>query len=214
MDSVVNEKTLTENGIELRFSKVSLFGVGDLDTLKLNIFEELRSPSKQATSKFKRMGKMPSKWRRLSKFTKSFPLVGKHADTLAHMYFSDVRNAIVCFDDIERRNPEFSLRMIFGLALFLRDNRNCRVLFLLNKDDLVEDDQQEFDRYFEKTFDGKITLNPSAIECCDIAFGEDKKYSSIKSYALKLPISNIRILKKTVRLFDEVFELSKNLHSS
>lgn len=192
-----------------KLSYISLFGVDSLDALKRSVFEEVvdvyEKPNSSPLSKI-----IPVTWRKHARHAVNVPVLGKYAEAFTPFYFSTVSNAIICFDDIERRDKNLSLRAIFGLAVFLRDMRNCRIIFLLNPEDLSKE-KNDFKKYFEKTFDGAIRLEPTVTDCCQIAFGSEEKYRLLSEYARQLPINNIRILKKIRRFFDAMLPHMKDL---
>ncbi|KDA03212.1 hypothetical protein [Hyphomonas oceanitis] len=183
-----------------RYAYVSLFGIDSLDALKLRIFEELHPFSKAP----KRAGVNPVDWispvwRKHFKHAEGLPVVGQFATALTPMYFSAVNKAVICFDDLERRSLGLSLTSVFGLAQYLKDNRNCRVFFLLNNHELTEEDRSTYESYFEKTFDSSVRLEPTTSDCVEIAFNDDPSLQILKEYAARLPVNNIRILKKIRR---------------
>ena len=68
--------------------------------------------------------------------------------------FASVENFVICLDDIERRG-KLELNDLLGLICYLRDDRDCRVLTILN-DDMLGEDRSVLERYREKCFDLEI----------------------------------------------------------
>ncbi|MCW1363412.1 P-loop NTPase fold protein, partial [Campylobacter jejuni] len=48
----------------------------------------------------------------------------------------DFNNIIVCFDNIERRSDNLSLKEILGLVNLLKEDKECSVVLILNKNEL------------------------------------------------------------------------------
>ncbi len=110
---------------------------------------------------------------------------------------------VVCIDDLERRGANLSLEDVFGIGLFLKEDRDCRVVFLLNEEKLGGS-RGQFDDYVEKLFDLSVTLNPSADEAATIAIGESKdpNRTAVIAAAKRLDIRNIRILNQALQRAD------------
>jgi len=196
------------------FSTVSLFGINDLEGLKLGVFEEMRGRDHLGKGADDASSWVDAKWRKSVKWVRHVPKIGAFAEALAPIYFSAVKDAVICIDDLERRGSGLELRTVFGLASYLRDIRRCRVMFLFNRNDVTEADRSDLERYFEKTFDSSMALTPSSTECCEIAFGDSERYSLLSEYSQMLPIHNIRILLKSKRLFDKIEPLINNFHAA
>ncbi len=187
-----------------RYVYLSLFGITSLSELKYSLFEQ--------SIDCKLIGKQPSietfkentadiamtvgrkAWRlaSLTSFTKD---ASPALDALA---FFSIRDTLICLDDLERRSQTLAARDILGLVSFLKEQRNCKVVILLNAD---EDGLDEFEKYREKVVDVELIYAPTAGECSEIAFGNDSSLVfSIGNLSKKLNITNIRTLKKIERL--------------
>ena len=198
-----------------RYAYLSLFGITSLSELKYSLFEQ--------SIDCKLIGKQPSMetfkentadiamsvgrkaWRlaSLTSFTKD---ASPALDALA---FFSVRDTLVCLDDLERRSQSLSARDILGLVSFLKEQRNCKVVILLNAD---EDGLEEFEKYREKVVDVELLSAPTADECSEIAFGTDSRRAcSMGNLSKKLNITNIRTLKKIERLIQLVEPLMNGM---
>lgn len=191
-----------------RYAYLSLFGITSLSELKYSLFEQ--------SIDCKLIGKQPSmetfkentadiamsvgrKAWRLASLTSFAKDASPALDALA---FFSIRNTLVCLDDLERRSESLSARDILGLVSFLKEQRNCKVVILLNAD---EDGQEEFEKYREKVVDIELLYAPTADECSEIAFGNYPDYAcSIALLSKKLNITNIRTLKKIERFIQLV----------
>jgi hypothetical protein len=143
-----------------RYSYVSLFGISSLDSLKLAVFENLEflePPPVSAIDKGLQLANIAStNVKKLLRLAPALPYVGKVFDRAGPFYFSIVRNQIICIDDLERRSQDLTLKEVFGLISFLREQRACKVALLFNVDSLSEKDRSEFDTLFEKVIDAQL----------------------------------------------------------
>ena len=58
------------------------------------------------------------------------PFCGKADTLLNELSFCVVRNAVICIDDIERKETGLSVADVFGLACFLKEERSCKVVLV------------------------------------------------------------------------------------
>jgi hypothetical protein len=145
------------------------------------------------------------KAREFSDLVDKMPKLGALGPLARAVAFRLVDNYLVCIDDVERRSESLSLRDVLGIASLLREQRSCRVLIILNSDALSEADRLLFHSLREKVFDAEIVFEPSPAECAAIAFpGGSKLYERAAQYAIKLKITNIRVLYRIRRLIDAV----------
>jgi hypothetical protein len=193
-----------------RYSYVSLFGINSLEEFKYSIFENsvksseigvepsLETLRSNTAAVAERLG------RKSLSFLQQMPFVKSYAGSLGPAWFLTVRNTIVCVDDIERRGVNLSTREVLGLASMLKEQRGCKLALILNADAL-EDDQQEFRKYYEKVVDTSLNFSPSAAECASIAFHADTTATKLLAeYCVKLGISNIRLMKRIERSVRDV----------
>lgn len=118
--------------------------------------------------------------------------------------FFSVRNKIICIDDFERKGRSLSARDLFGLMSDLKERKGCKVVLILNEEALKDDDK-DFKLYNEKVIDVSLDFAPSAAECVAIALKRVTPIDDVvRSTAVELGISNIRILKKIERLAGRV----------
>jgi hypothetical protein len=198
-----------------RYSYVSLFGINSLETFKQAIFENLEFIVPEGKATLDRLlGYGNQAFQQGKKAVGVLATVPKIGDALGKLsspfLFSAIRNQIVCIDDLERRGDALSVKDVFGLASYLREQRKCKIVFLLNQEMLGELGSpavKEFKDYFEKVIDTKIVFAPTAFEATAIAFrGSDTSPELISEYAIKLDVRNIRVLKKIERLVKIICE--------
>ncbi len=191
----------------MRYSYVSLFGLNSLDDLRFTIFENTVTGDKIGsgpdagtihdllTKSNERARKAKLGIELLSAF---FNRKGA-ADVLFKSAFIMVRDQLVCLDDLERAGTGLNARDVLGLASLLKEQRNCKVVLLLN--DTEYDQKDEFDRQLEKVADVTLTFDLTASEAVTIALrGDDKAAALLKPRIVELGITNIRVIKKIERL--------------
>jgi len=200
------------------YAYVSLFGINSLTALKFSIFEQTISRSAiggvPSTSTLQeQFDKLKGLGRKLSSFAGG--ALGLYAGTdasemLSQSTFFMVRDQIVCIDDLERKGRDLDLRDVLGLASLLKEERNCKVVLLLNDEHLEGVDQDDFKRNLEKVVDTTVLFKPTAAEACTIAFeNPDPLQIEIARAAKVLGITNIRVLVKIERQARRAWELAK-----
>ena len=194
-----------ETGLS-RYSYVSLFGIDSLEAMKTAIFENLEfllPEGSTALERFLSGGNTIVKGsKKLASVAAALPIpyLGGALSRAQPLLFSAIRNQIVCIDDLERRGA-LSVKDVFGLVSYLREQRACKVVLLLNRTQLDDTGQEQFDSFFEKVIDAHLVFAPSSSEALAIAISESDDLSTlIRAHCEKLDISNIRVIKKIERL--------------
>lgn len=192
-----------------RYSYVSLFGLSSLDDLKSSIFENTNTLTNhnEWTSALSELGK---KSRGLAE---SIPYVGKWFEKNSErLWFLTVRNSFVCIDDLERAGGSLRMRDVLGLASFLKEQRKCKVVILLNEEELDDAGKEELSKYLEKVVDLRMVFEPDAQDSVRIALvGEDAITKQIAECVVHLGISNIRVIKKIEKVIHDVWPLVADL---
>lgn len=192
-----------------RYSYVSLFGVNSLDELKLAIFEnvitlsegvkkaDLETLDAFVTSKI-------GSWRKLTRIAQSLPLIKNvvGADATGLVSFMTIRDQVICIDDLERRGQKLDVNDVLGLISYLREQRNCKVVLILN-DEQLGDGREAFNKNLEKVVDLSLVYQPSAAECAKIAIVEIDDISRfVAERCTTLGITNIRVIKRAVHFVE------------
>jgi hypothetical protein len=126
---------------------------------------------------------------------------GDVGNAIAKSAFLLVREQLICFDDLERSGKELKARDVLGLASFLKEQRKCKVVLLLNDEALGGDEQGEFQRLLEKVVDVSLTFAPKPEEAVGIALQDDEPVGAkLREAATTIGITNIRVIKKIERL--------------
>ena len=160
------------------YAYVSLFGINSLTGLKFSIFEQTMSRSAigegPSTSTLQvQFDKLKNLGRKISGFAGGALglLAGTDAsEMLSQSTFFMVRDQIVCIDDLERKGRDLELRDVLGLVSFLKEERKCKVVLLLNDEKLEGLDQNDFNKNLEKVVDTTVHFAPTTAEACSIAF--------------------------------------------
>lgn len=240
-NSLLQQERTTQNLGLTAYGYVSLFGVSSLDQLKLSLFENTiqldlipneQSSTKRNLSRVKDLARsvyagefQKAKQQILVGAVNSARATRRIADAmpssiaspikgLTPLFFSSVHDQFVCIDDIERRGEGLKLNEILGLVTFLKEERKCRVVLLLNSNSLEKHDQDLFNSHLEKVVDTVITMDPTCQEAIDIAFDgkNDLITDQIKNRALVLDIRNVRVLRKIEQLIQKAVIHLKAFH--
>ena len=191
------------------YAYVSLFGLNSLDDLRYAIFESTVSPAQALTGpdaetfgalikKGKSVGRQARGWIGPALSAVGFGEIG---NALARSAFLLVRDRLVCLDDLERAGVDLTPRDVLGLVSFLKEQRNCRVVLLLNDEAMEQEKRKDFERLLEKAIDTSIVFAPTAEEAARIAIVDDEPVSALlRGGVVALGITNIRVIKKIERL--------------
>lgn len=203
-NKILTEANRCNQILRERYAYLSLFGIGTLDELRFSLFEQSISRSligKQPTLETFRDNASQlseSLGRKAWKLASSTPFMKKVSPALEAISFFSIRDTLICLDDLERRSKALSACDVLGLVSFLKEQRNCKVVILLNDG---EDGLEEYEKYREKVVDIELLFDPTAKECSEVAFqGAEPLIKSIGELSEKLEITNIRTLKKIERL--------------
>jgi hypothetical protein len=198
-----------------RYAYLSLFGISSLAELKFSLFEQ--SIDRQLIGKQPTLATFQDNAAQLSfslgrkawRLAISTPYMKSVSPALEAVSFFSVRDTLICLDDLERRSESLSARDVLGLVSLLKEQRNCKIVLLLNDG---EDGLEDFEKYREKVVDVELLFDPTAAECAEIAFDNaEPLYQSIGELSQKLDITNIRTLKKIERLVRLVRHKLNNL---
>lgn len=202
-----------------RYAYISLFGINSLNDLKTAIVErtinltkkenlELR-PNEESIAEVIKRGEELLR-RGSSAVSGALGLVGLGSLSAAasRLTLLTIKHQVVCFDDLERRGASLSIGDVLGLASHLSVERECKIVLILNDEELKNGTKEQFELYLEKVIDIAVTFQPTAKECAQIGLGEVSTYGAqIAEYMEILEITNIRIIQRIKRLVDEVLPI-------
>ncbi|MDH7794834.1 MULTISPECIES: P-loop NTPase fold protein [unclassified Beijerinckia] len=200
-----------------RYSYVSLFGVNTLDELKFAIFENvitLNEGIKKANLETldAYVSKLGS-WRKLTRIASSLPVLRNvfTTDATSLISFMTICDQIICIDDLERRGQKLDVNDVLGLISYLREQRNCKVVLILNDQQLDGDTKRDFEKNLEKVVDVSVVYEPPPEVSVDIAVASTDQISKdVRDRCIALGITNIRVMKRVLRFIASIQPLLKN----
>ncbi|ENW07147.1 P-loop NTPase fold protein [Acinetobacter beijerinckii] len=183
-----------------KYVYVSLFGLESLSDLKTHIYSNIEN-NHSALEIPRWIRGLPSilKDTRVSQF-------GLNASTkiFDSLMFNQVKDAIICFDDFERMSNKLDIKDVMGLANYLKLEKNCQIILILDEDKAEGDNKQKYADYKEKLVDETIIINsvePLIRENTkDI---DDQLVDLMVEFANKLEIHNFRFFQKVIKLYRE-----------
>lgn len=125
----------------------------------------------------------------------------------------DLKNVVVCFDDIERKSYSLKVKDFLGLVLQLKEEKQCKVVLLSDTTKIQTYEKKYFDEYIEKVIDLKIEIT-DRVEVIEYMWGLKFKDLMPKNI---YSIINLRNLKKVIRGRDKFyseFDLQKLLEKN
>ncbi len=186
------------------YSYVSLFGATSIADVKASI---VLGGESQRDSKG-----LALRWHHTKKW---FLRKRRYFDQLSVPYLGDVgalipkaeelliKDFLVCFDDLERRNRKLDLKQLFGLVSVLKEQNQCRVVIICNEEELSKRDCEALNKYREKVVDRELTYNPQFAENFRVVFFNDEP--AIREVFDRLRLNNIRVFQQThwcIRYFE------------
>ncbi|BAY67168.1 KAP P-loop domain protein (plasmid) [Calothrix brevissima NIES-22] len=209
----------------------SVFGISSIEQLKGRIVANFNQFNSNFVNKFLNntvewISRNASKLERTPKMDlglpgqSSIPLVGSlisaAGDLALNILFNEnARNSIICIDDLERKST-LPLNELLGFIEYLVQELNCKIILIYNEDILLEDEisKKILQYYREKVIDREFLLEPTVEENLNLIFNESPDIEVIKSVFLKAGTNNIRVIRKTKWLIDELIPLIENWQPS
>lgn len=188
-----------------KYAYVSLFGLTGLDDVKGAIFQNSvdRAQAGRAadlSTLDKAVSSATSSWRKGLGLARFIPMTADYSAALEKLGFLWVKKQIVCIDDLERKSGSLDMRDILGLISFLKEQRSCKVVVLLN-DEKLEGDDKEFRAQLEKVADTAVRFEPSPEEAAEIGIDKSGRFhENLRAHCIALGIVNIRTIKKIERI--------------
>lgn len=206
-------------GVRPRYAYVSLFGLTSLAEVRKRITEEaisaIRLPGRSDTlGEAVEGGAIGLKPMQILKILPVIPYLGKLESLAQELSFATVRDAVICLDDLERAPATLRLADVFGLASFLKEERQCRVLLISNQNKLGNDAKDEFSAYLEKVVEEKVDFAPTPEEACVVALGAEPNAAGkmLAERLIRLGVSNIRVINRLGALADDLATIVSDLH--
>lgn len=205
--NLISQKSNSTDFTFDRYAYVSLFGITSLDELKFSIFEHI--VKKSLIGKPVSVDNLKSNWddlgerlgRKSVRFLQYLPWFNKAGSAIQSASFLSVRDALICFDDFERKGDSLSAKDVLGLISLLKEQRNCKIVLIFNDANMDDQSSAEYSQFREKVIDVEIRYSPTSEEAAKLVFNKesdiDKKLIELST---KLEIKNIRILSKIKKL--------------
>jgi hypothetical protein len=181
---------------------VSLFGVATILDLKLKLAQ---SAVPLGSTKGPAMDAAISAIKGAKKIAASFFKGASALDEFALLAVPAlVRNKFIVLDDIERKHSKLSIDEILGFIDDFTQTYECRMLLILNTDQLA--DKTIWEQFREKVIDQELRLETTPAEAFDIAvrLTPSTLQEEIKSAAAICGITNIRIIRKIIRAVNRI----------
>lgn len=200
-----------------KYAYVSLFGLETLSGVRRSVFEhtveaasfrEKKDLEATFSSVSERVMQLTSKWRAGIGILRGVPVVADYGG-LVEVGFLDVRDQIVCFDDLERMSDSLNLKDVLGLISFLKEKKRCKVVLLLNSDALKGQDAEDFRVQLEKVIDINLEYDPTPAESIATAIPDRSTLRTrlVAEYATKLGITNLRTVFKILQICERLEEV-------
>ena len=190
-----------------RYSYVSLFGINSLAELKTALAMATAEFDEGSTAEDLPAATERAKWlfrRNVDKAPDALSLIPTFGSQLARIAekvgFFLVKQRLICIDDLERRGKDLDLRDVLGLVSFLAEERQCRVVVILNAGHLDDSDARVWEAYREKVFRGELTYSPSLQQSIELGLSPylAQPWSGDLRVNLELlGIGNIRLIRRT-----------------
>ena len=208
------------------YSYVSLFGIDSLSALKAaTAVTTTPLPSPIEAPPDTRLVGLRELWQGLRTAIRFIAREGGPLDTpyvsapAAAMWLAlrQMKGRVVCFDDVERRGAGLGLRDFLGFVTYLVEERECRVVVIVNDETLSNDADWTDQR--EKVFQWDVRLDPTPDEAMTIGLSsleESPHRDDIATVLRVFGVTNIRLIARCADHAHKCLEAiaDENLHPS
>jgi hypothetical protein len=183
------------------YSGVSVFGLNSLDELKTAIAVnriEMRAPEK--------VDSVNTNLAKLLKHVEKIPAVEKYVgSSIGTLLQATIRDTLICIDDVERKGTKLAIKDILGLCSLLKEERNCKLVIILNEAGLDSSSSKEFKVHGEKIIDRQVEFSMSAEESFNCVFSpREEKYELTRNCVFTLNVPNLRILQRIGAAIEDI----------
>lgn len=205
-----------------QYAYVSLFGVSSINQIRAGILQNTVTrdkigdliTSESVNAFFSKSGNAFK-----GAILKLLPLGGEGVFDAAISALSILSTRqIICFDDLDRKAAGLSAGDVLGFMSYLKEERQCKVVLLLNDEALKGDDKEQFTSYLEKVVDINLRFAPTPAESAKIAIdgvaGTDALKAMVSERSIKLGIDNVRVIRKIFRLVVLIESMLKDYEPS
>lgn len=205
-------KFVKDNLSDKKVAYISLFGISSLNDIRVSILLQA-SPTKKKLSWVDK--KIITPFKNVKSSLKLDDLsMSLGLDALGSIFTlltnGDFKNVIVCFDDFERISDNLKLKDVLGLISELKEQKNCHIVMILNKDELKEDD--DLSKYKDKIIDYEFNYEPSPEESFLLIKDSLKAFKDYPlEYFQKHNINNIRVMKRVINALNDFQFIEESL---
>jgi hypothetical protein len=178
------------------YSYVTLFGVNSLEELKNTVV--LQEQDIKDAKPNKGLKDARALIKQISVVVDKVPALQHYSGGIvSQAAFMTIQEALICFDDIERRGGGLEVKDVMGLASLLKEQHNCQLVFIMNEGGLSGSGAEQFQQHSEKVVDIALQFSPSKEDAFGYVFLSDHpSYTIVRSCCLHLNIRNIQILQR------------------
>lgn len=188
---------------------ISLFGQESLNEIKTNIVLQISKPQKLLNSFKEKIKNIKGTVFKGDDINLSLD-GGSVAALLSLFTSNDFKDVIICFDDFERLSSKIDLKDIMGLMSYLKEQKNCKILLILNEKELEKlsdidkkKHSEIFALYKEKIVDYDFVYSVDIVNLFDTVYRNLENKEHIKDFFEEYKITNIRVGKQIIELFEE-----------
>ncbi|RVC78447.1 hypothetical protein EN745_18875 [Mesorhizobium sp. M4A.F.Ca.ET.022.05.2.1] len=201
--TALEEAATKPGGIALeKYASVSLFGINSVSDVKQELIHE--TISRERIGKEFNPEDVNSIYQEgLAKLTRGASWFGGifgdgYVNAGVSLMSLFIRKRLICIDDLERKGESLRSADVLGLISQLKEDRDCKIVLLLNDEQL--EDKDEFESYLEKVVDINLRFKPTPEESATIALkdpeGSAEVAEMVRNNVTKLGIDNVRVIRK------------------
>jgi len=219
------------------YAYVSLFGLNSLADLRIELAQKIRPVKHMSDDTFGAL--LGASARTLAERAKDGAWRGKvanfglrkakdlahaasgasvgipHVGNLAPFYrgwaYSQVKDGLICLDDLERRGDGLALKDVLGLVSQLVVERRCSVAVIFNEGAFDDKDKDVWEANREKVFLGEVSYTATPELCVSYIFEPLPETGSVQAFArqaiLDLSLTNVRIIERIKIACDQIAPL-------
>lgn len=210
------EKNWSKKSLK-KYAYASLFGLTSIKELRSIIYSQTLSDHGEDTSNtnfFKRLkGRFAQKLPAGKEILEASPYGKMISASLDLLALNGISETLVCLDDFERLDSRIRAEEVLGLISHLKTEKECKVALIFNEDKLDKEKRDLYREFKEKVIDLEVIYAPTVTEAGVLAVPDDTpRATQLREASAKLGITNIRILRRLVRLANLVYPEISQLH--